>query len=486
MISSLNWVIPSEMLAEETDEKWDNSPKPFNNESFLSWFSRLAKANCADILRLFQTLLEKGKETPCALNQIELNPILGNTLISQLEPFIDIDPTTLKKMFFHHHRKISSKIGWDYLITIQPSPKYCPICLKTDTVPFFRDFWQLPFVTVCPHHKILLFDCCPHCYSPIRYWETSWDKPLTICSKCHQDLTNECMFLRKPQSHDGIKFQDQLLNAYKTSQYQNHPINVRSFFQEIWKLASAESVDPKVKKIDKNYCFLPSERVHKALYLAYNSLQSNNRKLYNSAAWNVINSYPKPLRKVFEELKTASHYFETESRNPPFVDHYNLSKNFFRVFCRLLSEQENLQKAFTTAGGLKSDFGLAWSVFQVRRYYEENYHPPHSRLHPFSSIAYFCEKGAFFNSDISDWSSFLKKALGNRVIYCGINKNFKSKEGFERACEYLKNFHQNHNRIPYAKDSGLKFVNNAVRRGTWAQFGIHTWRDLVQHVFKVK
>ena len=139
------------------------------------------------------------------------------------------------------------------------------------------------------------------------------------------------MFIQKSQSHDGKMFQDQLLKVYKTSKYQSQSIHVRYFFQKIWKLASAESVDPEVKEIDKNVCDLSPERVYKALFLASKALQNNNHKFFNHTVWDEIDFYPITLRKVFEELRTASHYFRTKGYNPPFVTNHKLPNKFANV-----------------------------------------------------------------------------------------------------------------------------------------------------------
>jgi TniQ len=474
MSSSNEWVIPQNFEPENFEPLWTQCPQPQQDEGFTSWFTRIAKANCADTNGLFQHLMGKTKGT---LRQLDSRPKLKNALISQLEPFIDTDPKALKDMSFHYFQKNPLRSDWDVLIKVQPSPNFCPKCLKTDTVPYFRDQWQLPFVTACTHHQTLLMNTCPHCYSPIRHWESPWNKSITTCSNCHQDITDGKMFLRKIQGDDGIKFQNQLLEVYRTAEYQGEPIHVRNFFQKIWKLATAES-------IDKNNCTLSLERIHKALLLAFKALQIDSNKIYNRAVWAEIDTYPIMLRKIFEDLKTATNYSQNKGRFHLFIKQHQLPNKFLRSFSNILFERGDLQKAFTTAGGLKGDFGLAWAMFQARRYYQENHHPPPAKDHPFCSIVYCCEIGAFKKSGITDWISFLQKALGKRLTYRAINKNFKSKEGFERACVYITNFRVKNNRIPSANEPGLRMIIKAVRRGTWAEFGIKTWHDLLFHVFR--
>lgn len=42
-------------------------------------------------------------------------------------------------------------------------PMYCPGCLGTDPVPYFRLTWRLGFVTACPLHQAQLHDHCHQC-----------------------------------------------------------------------------------------------------------------------------------------------------------------------------------------------------------------------------------------------------------------------------------------------------------------------------------
>lgn len=41
--------------------------------------------------------------------------------------------------------------------------QFCPQCLTSDRIPYFRRRWRLAFVTMCTTHSILLRDGCPTC-----------------------------------------------------------------------------------------------------------------------------------------------------------------------------------------------------------------------------------------------------------------------------------------------------------------------------------
>jgi len=42
-------------------------------------------------------------------------------------------------------------------------PMFCPSCLGSDSVPYFRFIWRFGFVTMCPLHMVQLHDRCQEC-----------------------------------------------------------------------------------------------------------------------------------------------------------------------------------------------------------------------------------------------------------------------------------------------------------------------------------
>ena len=203
------------MHSEQMDEKWDFCPQPFEEESFLSWFTRLAKENCSDVDLLFQKL--RTLSSLKSINQqiidkqlikLESNKKLKNELIANLSPFIEITPSRLKKISFNIS-EINNQ--WDYLNVPLQTPRYCPLCLKDDETPHFRYYWFLKFITYCNTHKLLLKDSCPNCYSPIKFWKTKWNHLIDSCFNCKGDIKQEIL----PPIKVDSDFQEKLFIIFK-------------------------------------------------------------------------------------------------------------------------------------------------------------------------------------------------------------------------------------------------------------------------------
>lgn len=44
-----------------------------------------------------------------------------------------------------------------------PGLQFCPYCLRTDPIPYFRLHWRVALHTLCEQHQCLLLDRCPNC-----------------------------------------------------------------------------------------------------------------------------------------------------------------------------------------------------------------------------------------------------------------------------------------------------------------------------------
>lgn len=265
------------MHSEQMDEKWDFCPQPFEEESFLSWFSRLAKENCSDVdllyqkLRTLSSLRSMNKQIiEKQLTKLESNNKLKNDLIENLSPFIEIIPSQLEKLSFNIS-EISNQ--WDYLNVPLRTPRYCPLCLKDDETPHFRYYWFLKFFTYCNIHKILLKESCPHCYSPIKFWKTNWDQSVDSCFYCKKDLKKGVISLSKVEAD----FQEKFVEIFNTG-YNSNKFEPKYYFRQIWKIITVESKDPKIKNINLNSEPLSTERMFKALFIANKCLEKDKER----------------------------------------------------------------------------------------------------------------------------------------------------------------------------------------------------------------
>jgi hypothetical protein len=196
---SVDWNIKRNMYQDIKNEHWDFCPPILIDESLLSWFARLAKENCSDVRLLYQKLIKP--QSICHLNlqslgneliKIEINSTIRTEIIDALKPYITLNISELEKNTTN--QKIS-KDQWNFLNTPLESPRYCPLCLANDKIPYFRTQWFAKTHFLCPIHKNLLLDVCPFCSQPIEFWNTEWNEPLFNCHHCHKSLINEAIGL---------------------------------------------------------------------------------------------------------------------------------------------------------------------------------------------------------------------------------------------------------------------------------------------------
>ena len=133
---------------------------------------------------------------------------------------------------------------------------------------------------------------------------------------------------------------------YENSNFQHHLMKEHSI-GKICDLLKIEESSP------------PDYSVNSAFY---------SHKWITQSAWAEIKSYPGELQLIFLDLKAAMYYFLAENCNPPFIAQHQLPEKFLGKFCCLLSKHNDLSRAFTRAGGIMGDFGLKWSMHQIRKW----------------------------------------------------------------------------------------------------------------------
>lgn len=224
-----SWSIPRDFYREEENQIWTQRLNKLEGESASSWFARVTKANCADTEQTFHDLMK----TKISFEWIETNRRHRYLFFKNLEPFIDLDP----EMFPKNTNALITVNENNYLRTILPVPRYCPLCFERDEIPYYRRIWQLLFVTLCPVHKIVLVATCPTCEAPIEYWKTTWRQSVCSCFTCHKDFRNNYRFLLHPRKDEIGRFQEDLLQIHFHGSYKNERINDSTFFRNLGRVA---------------------------------------------------------------------------------------------------------------------------------------------------------------------------------------------------------------------------------------------------------
>jgi hypothetical protein len=159
------------------------------------------------------------------------------------------------------------------------------------------------------------------------------------------------------------------------------------------------------------------------------------------------------------------------------------NEEFLQEFCQFFSKTECLEISFARAGGIKYGFGFEWAKLKILQYYQRHLKNPLTE----SGIFYFfkrnCKKGVLQQYGISCWWDLLEISLNDHTYYNRDRQSFKGLSGLQRAKKHLQKQYKINGKIPLSYDAGCKLIANAVRRNTWAEFGITTWGDLIFETF---
>ncbi len=154
------------------------------------------------------------------LNLEKFSSLLGR--FGKYPSYIDIDLRWIPKIiqFFSHHTdipinelkksslynlqsKISTYLGKDKLNLSKYNAlwftgwrkqyinglRYCPSCLKEDSIPYYRKKWRLSYIPICIIHECFLENKCPQCNSPVAPYSLNWDMSIEKCYNCEFDLS---------------------------------------------------------------------------------------------------------------------------------------------------------------------------------------------------------------------------------------------------------------------------------------------------------
>ena len=105
---------------------------------------------------------------------------------------------------------------------LRETPAWCPLCLsewRTKGHPLYQPLlWMIRVVTICPHHRTLLVNRCPHCQKPQLVLVSKTTQP-GECTSCARWLGTEA---NTPSSQGGseelIAWQEWIWAALKELQ----------------------------------------------------------------------------------------------------------------------------------------------------------------------------------------------------------------------------------------------------------------------------
>ncbi len=281
-VNARDWTVHRERTEKVQKDTWHHRPEPLPDESLSSFFTRAAKANVAEPLKIIRALHPRK-----VMARFDMDRSLNSGFFQKFAQGLVMDTDMLST---------TCKIGTYKKELMLDGARYCPFCLVEDgQVPYFRYAWRLNFITVCTIHGCYLEDKCPHCGAPVHYWETRFDQAITLCFKCGESILApryqaRCVEPEYNSHHQFYTYQEALLAIFCTETWNEKIINRVKFFNQFWKLAWAlhwlnssrkrELIEPKDGwKIFKNEMATSSVDAFKVLYPAFKVLEECPERL---------------------------------------------------------------------------------------------------------------------------------------------------------------------------------------------------------------
>jgi Zn ribbon nucleic-acid-binding protein len=183
---------------------WPIRYKPLPDELLSCWFIRLAHGHGLKVQTFSNLLFGQRRQV---WNR-DVDRLGSPWLIEELSlrtgtPFEVAERTcirTLEGTLFSSF-KLSGTLPWVLSMGMYHRKRtafgmqYCPTCLATDQVPYYRRTWRLAFMTVCPTHEVMLHDRCPQCASPLSFHRAEMGRgglddalEMVMCHACGMDL----------------------------------------------------------------------------------------------------------------------------------------------------------------------------------------------------------------------------------------------------------------------------------------------------------
>lgn len=182
---------------------WPAHPKPLPDELLSSWIVRVAQANGIKLQTLCWMLFGNGKSPWNRDIDRSAPPWLLQALSQHTGTnYWDIFHTTLVtyRTKLYPRRQSSGQLRWILPVNNYGmrhtgfGQQFCPLCLASDPISYFRKQWRVALFTYCPHHQVLLWDSCPACGLPVMHYrgdfgrELKEARPMYVCHACGFDF----------------------------------------------------------------------------------------------------------------------------------------------------------------------------------------------------------------------------------------------------------------------------------------------------------
>lgn len=187
-----------------TGKLWPYHPKPFDDEIFSSWLLRTALGNSSKLQSFchyvwpHRQIWTRDIDRMTAPDLLETMALKTGTPRAGLENLFlqSYESSLFDKMNLNAPNPWIRYVGVRHRIRTRHGQLYCPLCLETDQIPYFRKIWRTNLSPVCLTHAVVLRDCCERCGSPIMPHRGE----MLSCQECEYDLRDAKVWASDPEA----------------------------------------------------------------------------------------------------------------------------------------------------------------------------------------------------------------------------------------------------------------------------------------------
>lgn len=160
--------------------------------------------------------------------------------------------------------------------------QFCPHCLSSDAVPYYRLQWRFAFSTVCTIHKNMLLDRCQACGHSVEFHRTDPDKQTIVqCFNCQRRLDRQST---ERASTSLLQLQEYLDSARKnrhtlfSSQADYTSVDLFAIYSQLLRIVSTGSRSQRLRDVLASlYGFDPAPVKFRTEAREYESLNLRSR-----------------------------------------------------------------------------------------------------------------------------------------------------------------------------------------------------------------
>ena len=165
------------------------TPPIINDEAFSSWAVRICSAYGFTVQKFLRIIGIKKRSHQIDIGYESLD-------LMRISALVMCDPNLIAHLNWPVDSVLAKPtFSWLSLHGIYEEPiyQYCPKCLKSDSIPYFRQSWRIATNEICPIHSVFLQLNCPHCQKHINLstysrLTSTLKKSLLYCNKGGKSL----------------------------------------------------------------------------------------------------------------------------------------------------------------------------------------------------------------------------------------------------------------------------------------------------------